>query len=172
MMSAAPATPAAALGGRRTAGRSAMSRWVAGGLLAIAALTAVVIALVWPSEADKARADGERYGEAVAQLAAADTATEVDAALVDVRDAAADTRDHAGDAVAGQVADQQDALDRAVDGFVGSRTSDDAFEADLYEAELDIAVDDLTTQADDFRAQGSDVQQAFWDGYQDGVNAD
>jgi hypothetical protein len=96
----------------------------------------------------------------------------VDAALGDVRDAAADTRDHAGDAVAGQVADQQDALDRAVDGFVGSHTSDDGFEADLYEAELDTAVDDLTTQADDFRAQGPEVQQAFWEGYQDSVNAD
>jgi hypothetical protein len=149
-----------------------LSRWVAGGLLAVAALTAVVVVLVWPSEADKARADGERYGEAVAQLAAADTPAEVDAALVDVRDAAADTRDHAGDAAAGQVADQQDALDRAVDGFVGSATSDDGFEADLYEAEFDTAVDDLTTQADDFRTQGSEVQQAFWEGYQDGVNAD
>jgi hypothetical protein len=148
-----------------------MSRWVAGGLLAVSALTAVVIALVWPSEADKARADGERYGEAVAQLAAADTPAEVDAALVDVRDAAADTREHAGDAVAGQVADQQDALDRAVDGFVGERTSDDTFEADLYGAELDTAVDDLASQADDFRNQGSEVEQAFWDGYQDGVNA-
>jgi hypothetical protein len=170
-MSAAHATPAAAVRERRAAGRSAMSRWIAGGLLAVAALTAVVIALVWPSEANKARADGERYGEAVAQLAAADTAAEVDAALVDVRDAAADTRDHAGDAVAAQVADQQDALDRAVDGFVGSRTSDGAFEADLYEAELDTAVDDLTTQADDFRAQGPEVQQAFWEGYQDSMNA-
>ena len=169
-MSAAHTTPAA-LRGRRTADRSAMSRWVAGGLLAVSALTAVVIALVWPSEADKARADGERYGEAVAQLAAADTPAEVDAALVDVRDAAADTREHAGDAVAGQVADQQDALDRAVDGFVGERTSDDTFEADLHGAELDTAVDDLASQADDFRNQGSEVEQAFWDGYQDGVNA-
>ena len=169
-MSAAYASPSPAA---RTAGedrQKSLVSWILGGTLIAALLAAFTIA-VWPaSEADKARDDGERFGEAVAALYNADTAAEVDAALVDMRDAAADTREHAGDAVADQVSAQAGALDRAADGFVGERTADDAFEQDLYQAELDTAVDDLTGQADDFRDQGPEVQQAFWDGYETGVN--
>ena len=51
-------------------------------------------------------------------------------------------------------------------------TADDEFEADLYEPELETAVDDLTSNADDFRTTGPEVQQAFWDGYEDGLNGD
>jgi hypothetical protein len=172
-MSAVPATPdAAAPSGRRTSRRTALLRWITGGLLAAVVLTAVAIA-VWPaSETDKARADGEAYGQAVASLYNADTPEEVDTALSDMHTAAGDTRDHARDAVADQVADQEDALERAADGFVGSRTSDDSFEQDLYQAELDVALDDLSSQADDFRTQGPEVQQAFWDGVQTGLNGD
>ena len=64
-----------------------------------------------------------------------------------------------------------DALDRAADGFVGTLTADDEFEQDLYEAELDVAVDDLTSQAEDFRTTGPEVQQAFWDGFDTGLDA-
>jgi hypothetical protein len=144
--------------------------YVAGGGTLAAVLAAGTLAL-WPaSETDKARDDGQRVGAAVAQLQSATSGEEVDAALVELRDAAADTRDHAGDAVSTQVDDQVDALDRAVDGFAGERTTDDSFEADLYHAELDTAVDDLTSQADDFRTTGPEVQQAFWEGYQDGFS--
>jgi hypothetical protein len=133
-------------------------------------LAAGTLAL-WPaSETDKARDDGRQVGAAVAQLQSATSGEEVDAALVELRDAAADTRDHAGDAVSSQVDDQVGALDRAVDGFTGERTTGDSFEADLYQAELDTAVDDLTSQADDFRTTGPEVQQAFWEGYQDGFS--
>jgi hypothetical protein len=145
-------------------------RMLAGGGAVAAALAALTIA-VWPaSEADKARSDGEQFGTAVAQLQAADTTAEVDAALVEVRDAASATADHGYDAVSTQVNDQADALNRAADGYVGSVTSDDAFEQDLYEAELDGAVSDLENNADDFRTTGPEVQQAFWDGYETGVN--
>jgi hypothetical protein len=165
-MSAVPSTTAPA----HTTKLASPLRWIAGGGATAAALAALAIA-VWPaSEADKARDDGERFGAAVAQLQAADTTAEVDAALVEVRDAASDTRDHGYDAVSSQVADQADARDRAADGYVGSITSDDAFEADLYEAELDGALDDLEDNADDFRTTGPEVQQAFWDGYETGVN--
>jgi hypothetical protein len=140
-------------------------RWITGGGAAAAALAALAIA-VWPaSEADKARSDGEQFGAAVAQLQAADTTEEVDAALVEVRDAASTTRDHGYDAVSSQVSDQADALDRAADGYVGSVTTDDAFEYDVYQAELDGAVSDLENNADDFRSTGPEVRQAFWDGY-------
>jgi hypothetical protein len=159
------AAPAPARASRRP---SMLGRLAAGVLLA-AALAALTVAL-WPaSEADKARDDGERMGEAVGQLYAADTTAEVDAALAEVHSAAVDARDHAGDSVANQVADQEDALSRAADGFVGTHTSDDSFEADLYQAELDTAVDDLTTQASDFRAEGPEVQQAYGEGVEDGL---
>ena len=63
----------------------------------------------------------------------------------------------------------KDALSRAVDGFVGANTTDDSFEADLYQTELDVAVDDLSSQASDFRAQGPEVHQAFWEGVDTGL---
>jgi hypothetical protein len=151
--------------------KSARSLWIAGGAAAAAVLAVLAIAL-WPdSQADKARADGKQLGEAVAALSTATTSAEVDSALSDIDVALTETRDHAGDRVADQASDQADALDRAVDGFAGSRTTDDAFEADLYEAQLNGAVDDLYDNASDFRGEGPDVQQAFWEGYQDGVSS-
>ena len=160
-MSAVHTTPAPAASGRRALG---LVRWIGGGTVAATALTVLTIA-VWPaSEADKARADGEQFGQAVAQLQDAQSAAEVDAALVEVRAAASDTAEHAGDEVAAQVEQQADALDRAAEGAVGTVTADDGFEQDLYEYELDVAVDDLTRHAEDFRTQGPEVRQAFWDG--------
>lgn len=142
---------------------------IAGGTSLAAVLTVATIAL-WPaSEIDKARADGEQFGAAVAQLQSATSASEVDAALVEVRDAVAETADHAGDEVAEQVNEQADALDRAVDGFVGERSTTDDWEQEFYQWELDVAVDDLSSNAEEFRTQGPEVQQAFWDGYEDGM---
>lgn len=166
-MSAVHTTPAPVSDDRRIS----LVRWIGGGTIAATALTVLTIA-VWPaSEADKARSDGEQFGQAVAQLQDAQSPAEVDAALAEVHTAARYSAEHAGDAVTEQVNDQADALDRAADGVVGSLTAGDEFEQDLYEAELDIAVDDLTSQADDFRTHGPEVQQAFWDGYDTGLNA-
>jgi hypothetical protein len=142
-----------------------------GGGSALAVLAALAIAL-WPaSEVDKARADGEQLGEAVSALYAADSPSEANAALADVHRAAVDARDHAGDAVADQVAAQEDALARAADGFVGMYEAGDEWEADLYQAELDVAVDDLAGNAEEFRSTGPEVQQAFWEGFESTVDA-
>ena len=159
-MSVSHATPTSS----RESGAASLLRWVTGSLVVAAVLAGLTLAL-WPaSEADKARADGEQFGDAVVQLYNADTQAEVDAALVEVDQAVTDTREHAGDEVASQVDEQADALNRAADGFVGANTTDDAFEQDLYQAELDVALDDLESQASDFRAQGPEVHQAFWEG--------
>ena len=144
--------------------------WFTGSIVTIAVIALVAIA-VWPaSEADKARADGEHLGQAVSDLYYADSSSEAEAALGDINAAVIDTRDHAGDAVANQAADQEDALVRAVDGAVGAATTGDSFEAELYQAELDIAVDDLNRQADDFRTNAPEVEQAFWEGFDQGLN--
>ena len=141
-------------------------------LLAAALLAAVSIA-VWPaSEADKAREDGEQMGQAVAQLYDAQTSAEVEDALVEMSDAAADAREHGGDAVAEQVTDQEAALARAADGVIGALESDDEFEAELYQAELEIALDDLESQAADFRSEGPEVQTAYWEGVEEGLSAE
>ena len=138
----------------------------------LALIAAAFTIAVWPaSEVDKARTDGEQVGQAVAQLQDAQSADEVDVALAELDTAVSDTAEHAGDNVSDQVNDQADALDRAVDGFVGEHSTDDGFEQDLYEAELDVAVDDLSSQADDFRTEGPEVEQAFWDGVDTGLNA-
>jgi hypothetical protein len=148
--------------------RGDLLRWIGGGALVVAAIVAIAIA-VWPaSEADKAREDGKQVGEAVSALYGATSAEEVDAALTDLDTAIANTREHAGDRVGSQVDDQADALSRAADGFVGVHTTD-GFDQDLYQAELDTAVDDLTTQADDFRTEGPEVQRAFWNGVEEGL---
>jgi hypothetical protein len=153
-----------------TVRRASLLGWIAGSVLVLAALVALTIAL-WPaSEAEKARADGEQLGQAVAQLSDAQSSADVDAALVEIRDAGRDARDHGGDAVAAQVANQEDALARTLDGFVGANTTDDAFEADLYQAELDTAVDDLVNQADEFQTNAPEVVQEYWNGFEDGVN--
>jgi hypothetical protein len=142
---------------------------ITGGLSFAALLTALAIA-VWPaSNTDRARSDGEALATAVADLNNATSQEEIDAALVDIRDAAADTRDHAGDAVAEQVSDQADALDRAADGAYGAATADDEFSQEIYEWELDDAVSDLNGNAEDFRTEGPEVQQAFWEGYQSAI---
>jgi hypothetical protein len=142
---------------------------IAGGTVAAILLTVVAIA-VWPaSEADKARDDGEQVGQAVTQLYEAESAEEVDAALAELDAAVIDTREHAGDEVADHVAEQQDALARAAEGFAGYYTTDSDWDAALYEAELEIAVDDLAGAADDFREQGPDVHEAFWQGVDDGL---
>jgi hypothetical protein len=154
-----------------TAGTGSLLAKLGAGTSIAAILAAATIAL-WPaSETEKAYDDGQRFGTAVAELQSADTYEEADDALVELHAAAVDTADHAGDAVYDQVVAQEDALSRAADGFVGSHTSDDSFEADLYQAELDVAVDDLTGNAEDFRTTGPEVQQSFWDGYDDGLNS-
>jgi hypothetical protein len=143
----------------------------------IVALIAVALAAVaiaaWPaSETDKARDDGEQLGEAVNQLYYAESSAEVDDALAEIDEAATATRDHAGDAVAEQVAAQEDALARAADGFAGSVTADTEFDQDLYQAELELALDDLTSQASDFRAQGPEVNEAYWEGFDEGQSSE
>ncbi len=169
MSAATTTTPSPATAG--VGSTASLLRKLAGGTSLAAVLAATAIA-VWPaSEAEKAYDDGERFGAAVAQLQTAGTTEEVDDALAEMHAAATETREHGNDAVAQQVADQEDALDRAADGFAGSRSAGDSFEADLYQAELDTAVDDLSGNAEDFRATGPGVQQSFWDGYQDGLAA-
>jgi hypothetical protein len=137
------------------------------GLGTLCALAAAILTIaVWPaSEADKARDDGEQLGAAVSSLYAADTTAEVDAALEDVADAAADTRAHAGEQADERVNDATDALSRAADGFVGSVTAEDEFDQELYEYELDVALDDLADGAEDIREDAPKVEQAFWDGF-------
>jgi hypothetical protein len=153
---------------RRTRSKSPLAK-IIGGALIVATLVAITIA-VWPaSEADKARDDGERLGEAVGQLYYADSQEEAEAALTEMHDAVVDTRDHAGDAVADQAASQEDALERAVDGYVGVLSADDEFEQDLYQAELDTAVSDLESNAANFQDNAPEVEEAFWAGFEDGL---
>ena len=167
-MSATPTTAPATAGAGSS--RSLLAKLAAG--TGIAAVLAAGTIALWPaSETEKAYDDGQAFGAAVAQLQSADTYEEVDDALVELNVAAQDTAEHAGSAVTDQVNDQADALSRAADGFVGSHTADDSFEADLYQAELDVAVDDLTDNADDFRTTGPEVQQSFWDGYESGLDS-
>ena len=167
-MSAAHTTPAPARPDRRLA-----ARWDRRRHPRRHRCSTVLTIAVWPaSEADKARADGEQFGQAVAQLQAAQSTAEVDAALAEVQAAASDTRDHAGDAVAEQVDDQADALDRAADGFVGVHAADDEFEAGPLPGRARYRRRRPHRQAEDFRTTGPEVQQAFWDGYDTGLAGD
>ena len=128
--------------------------------------------MLWPaSEADKARDDGEQVGQAVNHLYYADSTDEVNDALAELEDAVADTREHGGDALHDQVSNQADDLSLAADGFAGAVTADNEFDAELYEAELDYALDQLSSQASDFQTNAPEVEQAFWEGVDSGLNA-
>ena len=147
-----------------------VTRFIAA-LLALAVVAAGTWAL-WPaSEADKARDDGQAVGQAVNHLYYAESTEEVDSALDELNTAMSETLDHQSDALGELVSDQADALDRAADGVVGSLTSDNDFDQELYESELDYAVDDLSSQADDFRTNAPEVEQSFWEGVDSGLNA-
>jgi hypothetical protein len=135
----------------------------------VAALLAAGAIAFWPaSETDNARDTGEALGTAVNHLYNAESSAEVNTALAEVDAAVADTRVDVNDEVADQIDDQADALSRAADGFAGSHTTDDEWEADLYQAELDGALDDLAGNASDFRGQGPEVRHAFYEGFDSG----
>jgi hypothetical protein len=158
-------TPAPVLGASR---RRLLYR--AGGGTGLAAVLAAGAIALWPaSTVDQARDDGERFGASVAALYDSQSTEEVDAALADMQAAAIDTREHVGDNVANHVSDQQDALARAADGFVGTHTADDSWSADLYQAELNDAVDDLGDEAQQFRTTGPEARAAFYEGVQEGL---
>ena len=125
---------------------------------------------LWPaSEADKARDDGEQVGQAVSALYDAQSAERGRRGAGRPRGR---RRRHRATtpatAVDEQLSDTQDALARAADGFAGAHTTD-GWDADLYQAELDIAVDDLADQAQDIREDAPEVEQAFWDGFDSGL---
>jgi hypothetical protein len=147
-----------------------LTRWLLVGVLAAAMLAAAAVA-VWPaSAADTAYDDGVRVGQAVDDLRNADTYTDVDNALTDVRHATRDARDHAGDELDQQITDEQSAFFDALNGAAGSVQSTDDWDQSLYEDQLDSAIDDLSSNADEFRTNGPDVVQSFWNGVQDGLD--
>ncbi len=144
-------------------------KWM-GAALALCAVIAVAAVLLWAdSAADKARDDGQAVGAAVQQLSTAESQADIDAALAGLDSAITDTRAHAGNAVADQMSAQADALAGAADGAYGAATTDDAWDQELYEAEFQWATDELVDNASDFRAEGPEVHQAFWQGVQDGI---
>jgi hypothetical protein len=158
-------TPSRAL----RAPRRRLLLWAGGGAGVAAVLAAGAIAL-WPtSTVDQARDDGERFGEAVSALYNAQSSEEADAALSDLQSAAVDARDHVGDDIDSHIDKQADALNRAADGFVGTHTADDSWSVDIYQAELNDAVDDLADEAESFRTTGPEAAQAFYEGVQTGL---
>jgi len=168
-MSAHTATPVPSL----EVSRRRLLRWAGGGIAIVAAAVGFAAIAFWPaSTVEEARNDGERFGEATSALYNARTTDEVDAALSDLDSAAVSVRDHVSGDVANQVADQQDALVRAADGYVGANTAGDVWAVDAYQAELDDAVDDLTGQAEEFRTTGPEAAQAFYEGVQTGLGSE
>jgi hypothetical protein len=160
-----------ALGRMSSRSRASVLRWIAGGALACAVIAALTIAL-WPTSAtDTAYDDGQGLGQAVSDLRTATTYDEVDSAMTDVRGALDTARNHASDELSAQITDQGDALSRALDGFTGAVATSDDWDQSLYEYELDTALDDLSAQADHFRSQAPEVNQAFYDGLQAGLGA-
>ena len=148
---------------------SAFSKFM-GGLALALAVTAIAIA-VWPaSEAEKAREDGEQLGQAVAQLQDAETQEEVDAAWDDVVTEVETSVDHGGDAVAEQADKQAEMLDWALDSYAGAVDADDEFEQDVYETELDYALTELESNAEEFRTSADDVVQSYWEGFDEGLS--
>ena len=155
-----------------TSRRSRLLQWVGVGTLAAVFATSLTIA-VWPaSEADKARdrRRADRPGRQRA-LRRPERRARSTRRWPTSRSPSPTPRNHAGDRVDEQLSDTEDALSRAADGFAGAHTTD-GWDADLYQAELDVAIDDLADQAQDIREDAPEVEQAFWDGFDSGLTTD
>jgi hypothetical protein len=154
-----------------TTSRQSVMKWLGLGTLVAIALAAIAI-VAWPaSAADTAYDDGVRVGNAVNDLRNAETYEDVDQGLTDLRHAVRDAQDHAGDELDEQITKQQDAFFDAMNGAVGANTTDSGWDQDIYESQFDDATDALVSNADDFRTNGPDVVQSFWNGVEDGLNS-
>jgi gas vesicle protein len=137
---------------------------------ALAALLLVFAAGCGDSPEDNAHDSGKKVGEALRQIADADSVDSVQAGVADLRKAVGDVSDDVSSRVRSQARVQQDTLNGAIGAFKQSVTATDPDAKAAAKSELQGQIQDLRTQASSSANTRDSVTNAFWDGVKDGYD--
>jgi hypothetical protein len=137
---------------------------------ALALAAALAVAGCGDSPEDTAHDQGKDVGSALAQLTAARSADELQAAATELKDAVGAVGDDVGDRARSQVSVQRDGLNQAIGDLRTALTSGDPDTAAAARTELQGDVQDLRSRASSFGASNDSVVNSFWDGVKDGYD--
>jgi hypothetical protein len=137
---------------------------------ALAALLLVFAAGCGDSPEDNAHDSGKQVGEALRQIADADSVDSVQAGVADLRSAVGDVSDDVSSRVRSQTRVQQDTLNGAIGAFKQSVTATDPDAKAAAKTELQGQIQDLRSQASSNANTRDSVTNAFWDGVKDGYD--
>jgi hypothetical protein len=139
----------------------------------LAALAIVFVALAagcGSSPEDNAHDSGRKVGEALRQVADANSLDQVQSAVGDLRKAVGNVSDDVSSRVRSQARVQQDTVNQAIGAFKRSVTSTDPNAKAAARSELQEQVQDLRSQAQGFSGTRDSVTNAFWDGVKAGYD--
>ena len=137
---------------------------------ALAALLLVFAAGCGDSPEDNTHSSGKKVGEALRQIADADSVDSVQAGVANLRKAVGDVSDDVSSRVRSQARVQQDTLNGAIGAFKQSVTATDPNAKAAARSELQGQIEDLRTQASSSANTRDSVTNAFWDGVKDGYD--
>jgi hypothetical protein len=140
------------------------------------ATAAVALALLaagcGSSPEDNAHDSGKKVGEALRQVADADSVDALQSAAGNLRSAVGDVSDDVSSRVRSQARVQQDTVNQAIGALKQSVTASDPDAQAAARAELQTQVQDLRSQAAGNADTRDSVTNAFWDGVKDGYDND
>jgi hypothetical protein len=139
-----------------------------------AALAALLLAFAaagcGDSPEDNAHSSGKKVGQALRQVADADSVDSVQAGIADLRSAVGDISDDVSSRVRSQSRVQQDTVNGAIGAFKQSLTATDPEAKAAARSELQGQIQDLRSQAAGNANTRDSVTNAFWDGVKDGYD--
>jgi hypothetical protein len=138
--------------------------------VALAALLLAFAAGCGSSPEDEAHSSGKKIGEALRQVADADSVDSVQAGVADLRSAVGDISDDVSGRVRSQARVQQDTINQAIGAFKQSLTATDPDAKAAARTELQGHVQDLRSHAASSANTRDSVTNAFWDGVKDGYD--
>jgi gas vesicle protein len=147
---------------------SGRGRRLVGTLLLTGALAASGVGCGETPE-DNAKDHGEDVGEAFRDLTDARSATEIEDAAQQLKDAVAAVGDSGGDRVQQQLSTQQANVQQAIADVKSALASGDVAGA---QATLQSQLQEVRAQAQAFQSSNDSVANAFWDGVKEGYDDD
>lgn len=139
--------------------------------LAIAAAT-LALAACGQAPEDEAHEDGERLGQAIARLYAAETPEDAREAVDEVIAARNEVRQDAAERVSDHADVQRDSLREAVEAYQEAQTATEAADVESARTDLRSAIQDVMAQASSARTEGDSIEREFWRGVTEGFKGD
>ena len=139
--------------------------------LAIAAAT-LALAACGQAPEDEAHEDGERLGQAIAHLYAAETPEDAREAVDEVVTARNEVRQDAAERVSDHADVQRDSLREAVEAYQEAQTATEASDVESARTDLRSAIQDVMAQASSARTEGDSIEREFWRGVTEGFKGD